>query len=146
MAEKPYLAAAFLCERVLQEKDGVLSAIRIIDTYSVSIPKNLPEDAKATIQITALLAFKKASPGTEAEKHQITLQLFAPSGPQPPQSIDVFFNQQAELDGFNLITGMSVAVAEFGLFWLHVFIDGEPATRIPFRLLLKEEETPKMIH
>jgi len=27
----PYLQAALLCERVMQEKDGVLSVIRIID-------------------------------------------------------------------------------------------------------------------
>lgn len=27
----PYLQAALLCERVMEEKDGVLSVIRIID-------------------------------------------------------------------------------------------------------------------
>jgi hypothetical protein len=32
----PYIGAAFLCEKILQEKDGVLSAIRIVDRITHS--------------------------------------------------------------------------------------------------------------
>ncbi len=32
----PYLQAAFFCERLLEEADGVLSAIRIVDTVTIS--------------------------------------------------------------------------------------------------------------
>lgn len=37
---KPYLSAAFFCERVMEEKDGVLSAIRLVDTFTAHT--NLP--------------------------------------------------------------------------------------------------------
>ena len=33
----PYLSAALLCEKVLEEKDGVKSAIRIIDRVTRTV-------------------------------------------------------------------------------------------------------------
>ena len=35
--EGPNVVAAVFCEKVLQEKDGVLSAIRIVDRFTVSV-------------------------------------------------------------------------------------------------------------
>jgi len=147
MAEKPYLAAAFLCERVLQEKDDVLSVVRIVDTLYVSVPENLPPNENAAIQITLLLSFKKASPGIEVEKHQAVLRIHPPSGePKDPIGTTDFFFKQDELAGSNLIINMGLGIKEFGLFSLDVFVDGELMTRIPFRLLEKQEEPPKTIH
>jgi len=34
----PYLAIAVLCERVLEEKDGVLSLIRIVERFNIAGP------------------------------------------------------------------------------------------------------------
>lgn len=34
----PYLTAAYFCERVLREQDGVLSTIRIVDRWTVNGP------------------------------------------------------------------------------------------------------------
>ena len=38
-ADGPFVAAAFICERVLREVDGVLSAMRIIDRVTIKAPK-----------------------------------------------------------------------------------------------------------
>jgi hypothetical protein len=146
MAERPLLAAAFLCEKVLLEKDEVVSAIRIVDTLFVSIPSNLPTDPKPVIQVTALVCFKKASPGVEAEKHQAGLRLHLPSGKeQPPSTMDFTFKPD-EVAGANLIVNMSLPAQEFGKYWLDVAVDGEPMTRIPFRLLEKVETPKPTIH
>ena len=147
MAERPFLSAAFLCEKVLQEKDEVLTAVRIVDMLFVSIPANMPSDAKPMIQATALVAFKKASPGTEAEMHQVALRVCTPSGRQlPPLMADIVFKPVDQLSGFNLIGNLNIGVEEFGLFWLDVLLDNELMTRIPFRLLEKLENPPKTIH
>jgi hypothetical protein len=37
-SDGPYLAAAFLCEKVLQEKDEAVSIIRIIDRVTLTVP------------------------------------------------------------------------------------------------------------
>jgi hypothetical protein len=146
MAERPLLAAAFLCERVLQEKDDVLTAIRIIDTLYVSIPPNLPPEAKPVIQITALLGFKKASPSSEIEKHQATVRLRSPLGKEIPENSRDLFFQPGDIAGANLILNINMEVEEFGLFWLDVSVDGELVTRIPFRLLEKPANPPETIH
>lgn len=83
MAEKPYLSAAFFCEKVLQEKDNVLSAVRTADTFYVSVPKDLPANTKPSIQATLLLSFKKAL-GGGAEKHQARIRFYTPSVELPP--------------------------------------------------------------
>ncbi len=146
MAEKPYLAAAFLCERILHERDGVLTAIRIVDTFNVTLPPNLPPDAKPAIQITGLLSFKKSSPGAEAEQHQAEIRLRTPSGREhPPAVFDVFFKPE-QIAGANQIIQMNIGVEEFGLHWLDVLLDGEPITRIPFRLLPAAISPPETIH
>lgn len=146
MAEKPYLAAAFLCERVLLEKDEVLTAVRIVDTFHVSVPKNLPADAKPAIQITVLLGFKKAI-GDQPEKHQAALRVQAPSGEisERPPTLDFYFKAE-EVTGANLILTLNLPVREFGTYRIDVLVDDDHVTTIPFRLLERPEETPAVIH
>ena len=145
MAEKPFLAAAFLCEKILQEKDDVLTATRIVDTFSVSIPANLPTSTKPAIAVSGLLSFKKASPGVEAERHQVELRMHLPSGKeQPPAKMDLVF-KPGEFGGANLILNLQIPAEEFGTYRLAVFLDGEPVTQIPFRLLEKPANPPETI-
>src|SRR5262245_45206440 len=56
----PYLSAAVFCEKVLGEKDGVLSAIRIVDRITVTASGTAPPEKMppTNIQVTALVAFK----------------------------------------------------------------------------------------
>lgn len=147
MAERPLLAAAFLCERILQEKDDVVTAVRIVDTLFVSVPPNMSAElGKPVIQITALLAFKKASPGSGVEKHRATVRLHSPSGKEHPENSSDLLFQAGDVAGSNLILNMNMLVEEFGLFWLDVSVDGELMTRIPFRVLEKPTSSLKTIH
>ena len=81
MAEgRPYLAAAFLCERVLEDKDRVLSAIRIVDTFVVPQQAGtIPADIRPGFSFTVLLSFKR-SEGDSSNKHQATVRIHTPSG------------------------------------------------------------------
>ncbi len=143
---RPHLAAAFVCERVLQEKDEVLSAIRIVDTLWVSRPpEDLPVETTPAIQVTILLSFKKTGPGP-AERHELTLQLIPPSGPAAQKQTAPLLFPESDIGGANLIANMMVPIKQLGLFWLDVSLDGEPVTRVPFRVLEKPQESAKMIH
>ena len=65
---KPYVQAASVCERVLQEADGVLSAIRMVDKLTLRIqeipkPVDAPADAQPVnamqvIDLSLLVALK----------------------------------------------------------------------------------------
>jgi hypothetical protein len=145
MAEKPYLMAALLCERILQEKDEVLSAIRIADTFYVTVPKNLAPEVKPAIQLTMLLGFKKRI-HTEAEKHFLTLRIKAPSGTVTQQpTVDLNFKAD-EVSGANLLATLQMGVSEFGVFQIEVAVDDEVVTVVPFRLLERPAEPAPAIH
>jgi hypothetical protein len=146
MAERPFLAAAFLCERVLIEKDDVLTIVRIVDTLTVSIPANIPPGTKPVIQMTGLVSFKKAAPGVEAERHTAELRVRLPSDKDQPTSTMDFVFKPDDVAGANLIVNMQLAVEEFGLYRLAVLLDGELMTQIPFKLLEKPADSPEMIH
>ena len=147
---KPYLAAALICDKVLQEKDKVLSAIRIVDTIWVQ-KSNLPPDITPVIMLTVLLSFKKGEPGP-SEKHQVVLRTIAPSGkplqikstpvPQDPMGSFVFEERADRIASANLIFNIGLPITEYGLHWIDVLLDGEAVTRIPFSLFRAEDQTP----
>jgi hypothetical protein len=144
---KPYLSAAFLCEKVLQEKDGVLSVVRVVDIFYVTIPPEMPAGMKPVTEITGLLSFKRYSSGTEPEKHQLQLLLHSPSGREQklPSELEIIFKAE-DMAGANVILNVRLVVEEFGLFWLDVLIDEEFAARVPFRLLEKPAPPTQTIH
>lgn len=43
MAAKPLLAAAVTCERVLREVDGVLTPVRLVDTFTIAAPEDVQQ-------------------------------------------------------------------------------------------------------
>jgi len=144
MANTPHVAAAFLCERILHEKDEVLSAIRIVDRYFYRTPTDLPPNVKPHIGINALISFKRAGDGTGPEKHQGVLVLTAPSGKEltaPDRPKFDFEFSEGQATGANLIVSLNVQASEFGLFWIDVLVDGERVTRIPFTLVEQSEPT-----
>lgn len=125
-----------MCEKVLEQKDDVLSIIRVVDTFTVTVPPKLPPDTKPALNLHGLLAFKKASPGAAAEKHNARLKLHTPSGKVLSLPDREFAFKPDELAGYNLILNLSLPVEEYGLFWLDVCVDDdEVITRVPFRLL-----------
>ena len=136
MDDKPFLAAALLCEKILEQKDDVLTVVRIVDTFTVTIPPNLPQDTKPAIQLTALLSFKKASPRAEAEKHEVRMKLRSPSGKINPVGRREFSFKPDDLSGVSLILNITLGVSDYGLFWLEISVDDdEIVTSIPFKLL-----------
>jgi hypothetical protein len=148
VADKPYLAAAFFCEKVLEQKDDVLTIVRIVDTFFVTIPDNLPlsPGVKPAIQIAGLLSFKKASLGTEGEKHEARMKLRLPSGRVHSLPAREFNFKPDELSGYNMILNIALGVEEYGLFWLEISVDDdEVMTRMPFRLL-QAVSPPTLIH
>ncbi len=133
-----------MCERVLEEKDLVLSVIRIVDNYFVQrLPEDLPKEAKPLVSLVAVLCFKKSHAERAPVKHTVTLVLHGPSGKimksvgQPDEVMVGSFIFEGETTAANLIinAGLDASKIEFGPYWFDVSVDGEQVTRIPFRLL-----------
>ena len=72
---RPYLTMAVFCEKVLQERDGVLSLIRIIDQFNISGPAE--EMPPTQITVNAVICFKA---GFVRGKYVIKLRPVSPAG------------------------------------------------------------------
>ncbi len=124
----PHLQTAVFCERVLQEQDGVVSAIRLVDRiYFVTDESGQPMQREQPI--TLLITFKS---GTARGIYTISVRREKPSGEEGPVlEAPVFF--EGEERGINLIVPTAFAPDQQGLYWFDVLFEGERATRIPLR-------------
>jgi hypothetical protein len=82
----PYLNAALICEKVLQEKDETLSVIRMIDRFNVTVsalgsPENLPP---IPLSLTVLIALKS---GKARGRSTVKLRIENPSGLKLPDQL-----------------------------------------------------------
>jgi hypothetical protein len=139
----PYLAAALLCETIIEDKqDGAMSAIRIVDQFSLTLspttPPDFPSEAqRLPVHTPVLLMFKTGnSPG----EHVIRLDLESPSGKSETVHEQTISFGPKPNAGANLRFNANIAVHTGGVFWLHVFLDGKEVTLIPFEITIQRAE------
>jgi hypothetical protein len=138
----PYLAAAFFCDNVLEEKDGTLSAVRMLDQIKVTVPASAPDDFpseenKVPLAMAGLLSFKSGeSPGP----HTVRLEMESPTGKvSTAHEQTIPFAGQAH-GGGNLILRFVLRVNKGGLFWFNVYLDNKLMTTMPLQVTVEREQ------
>ena len=128
--EYPYLAFAFACERVLQEQDGVLSAIRIVDGLLIRKNEAKPApDASGVQGITFLIGLKS---GNYKGTGKLRLTGHAPSGKAlTPEQTGIDIELKGGHHGANLIINAGLPFSEEGVYWFDVCFDDRVLTRMP---------------
>jgi hypothetical protein len=131
----PHLTAAFLCERVLVEQDGVKSAVRIIDrlTHVVRGP-NPPEQMEPfNYEFTLFISLKS---GHARGTYPLRIVLVTPPAVEtvPPFEQPVFFDGPEDR-GADVIAQLKIKLNWEGLYWFQIFFGGKPLTQIPFRVI-----------
>jgi hypothetical protein len=126
----PYLQAALLCEKALQETDGVISLIRIVDRWTVSGPTDdMPQTA---IQATMVLMFKS---GFHRGPGRLTITPTSPRDAAMP-AIEVPVHFEGDEDrGVNVVIPMAFPAQEPGVYWFGVALDGQTVSHIPLRVI-----------
>lgn len=137
----PYLNAAFICERVLQERDGVMSAIRIIDRLTHTMPgADVAVMDPFHYQFTLLLGFKS---GEALGNYQISIQPIRPEGnvKMTPAVYTVNFEAPADR-GVGVCANMQIQFDAPGLWWFDIYLTElsglrriRRVTRIPLRII-----------
>lgn len=74
-----YLSIATICERALEEKDGVVSLIRLLDRVMVTLPKDVPPDYLSSVPLNIHLFIGFKSHNLEAKKF-VTVLITSPGG------------------------------------------------------------------
>jgi hypothetical protein len=126
----PFLQAALICDRVLTEQDGVISAVRIIDRIFF-----LTDDEGKPVQpqqpCTLLVAFKA---GAARGSYSVEIRREKPSTEWSTLlTAPMFF--EGEDRGANLVVNMMFEPDQQGLYWYDVLFEGTRVTRIPLRAI-----------
>jgi uncharacterized protein DUF6941 len=129
----PYLSAAVLCERVLEEKDGVVTLVRLVDRLLIAsqgpeAPSTLPP---TTISLVAVIWLRS---GEARGSHTLKIRPELPSG----QSLDapqVTIHLEGEERGTRSVFNLNLVAEQEGLYWFDVLFDDNLLTRIPFRII-----------
>ena len=130
----PYLSAAFLCERVLIEADGVKSAIRIVDriNHQPVVSETAAGMEPFDFRLFLLLRFKS---GSARGPMQLEVRFVKPSGESPPP-LKQTVNFEGEDDrGIDIVARFDLKLDQAGLFWFDVLLENERVTRIPLRVV-----------
>jgi len=137
----PFVNVAAVCERTLEEKDGVLTLVRLIDRVIVGalgpeVPAEMPAQ---TIQLTIVVSLR---PGDAVGRYTITVRPEAPSGEQlDPIELPVTFEGGPDR-GVNLVLNMQFQAQHEGLYWFDILLDGATQlSRIPLRLVYQPQRT-----
>lgn len=132
----PYLSAAFICEKVLREPDGVISAIRIIDRLTHAVPG--PDVMEPFhYRLSLVIAFKS---GEALGNYQVSIQPIKPDSNEklPPAVYPVNFEMPADR-GVGICADVQIVFDVPGLWWFDIYLSGQDkvrrVTRIPFRIV-----------
>ena len=129
----PYIQVAAFCERVLQEADGVVSLIRIVDVITntqagADPPKDMPPFHYA---LTLMMILKS---GRAKGRHTLTVEPELPSGEKKGET-SVTVQLEGEGRGVNVGMKMDFEFTMEGLYWFTVKFDEDLVlTRLPLNV------------
>lgn len=133
----PHVSTAFLCEKILIERDGVPSFIRVANRFTVPVfsgqaPPGV-QIPQQIIQTTLVISLISGDLG--GGKQNIKVRMQKPDHSyMSEQSLPVFFNGGDD-QGALVALPIVLASPEEGLYWFDVSLEGVPLTRIPMRVL-----------
>jgi hypothetical protein len=132
--EGPFLSAALICEKVLQESNGVKSAIRIIDRIThQAVGPNPPQEMEPfDYKATLLLRFKS---GRARGTYPLEIQLVKPSGESTTPLRQTILFEGEEDRGMDIVANMSIRFDLTGIYWFNIILNNVQLTRIPFRVI-----------
>lgn len=129
----PYLSAALICERVLDEKDGVKSLIRIVSRLTRSIRgTDVPE--KMPPIFAKLAIYISIKTGNKAGKHTLKIEFTRPDKTNLPSMSQSINLEPPESRGHEFIINMNLALDQEGVFWFDVYLDDLLMTKIPLTI------------
>lgn len=130
----PFLSAALICEKVLEEKDGVKSAVRIIDRVTRTVVGPSPPEEMEPFDYEATLLIRLKS-GWARGSYPIRVNLVKPSGESPvPIQHTVYFEGEEDR-GVDIVGHMRIKFDQTGIYWFKIYLAETLLTQIPLRVI-----------
>jgi hypothetical protein len=138
---EPRLKVGALCERVLEERDGVISIIRLIDRLIITfqgkdVPKELPP---GLTEVTAVMCWVSGLGDYEAKvKVKTPDNEIIESGTLP-------FRLDSLESVHNQIVKMTIPIRVPGHYWFEFILNEEVRGRVPLHVIYQRKQTGKRI-
>ena len=132
----PHLSVAFLCEKVLIERDGVFSIIRVVDRFTIPVFGVVPPGVQIpppVIQAAMVVGLKAGSVATG--QYNVRIRGIKPDGGQFLETNAQMFFPGGEDAGVLAPIPVVISNPEQGLYWFDVYFEEALLTRIPMRVL-----------
>jgi hypothetical protein len=123
----PFVRAALLCEKVVKERGGVLSAARIFERVVAPAPGELKVDGYLLVMLAA---------GSATGNHELEVRSFRPShAPLRDPYVTLFRLLPDPESGATFLLKLGFTTAETGVHWFEVRVDGKLVTRVPLKVI-----------
>jgi hypothetical protein len=136
LSRGPYVQAALLCERVVQESGGRVTIVRLLDRVVVrTAVAASPAQIRPTIVSCHAVVILKT--GSRPGNYKLRLVLTSPTK-RKLREFSVDINLPDEEDkGVNIVMPIQFEAKEEGVYWFEVRLDGEelPLTKTSLRLV-----------
>jgi hypothetical protein len=143
----PYLNVAAICERALQEADGVVSMIRVIDklTHTTTGQISAPEMPEFTTDLALVVMFK-AGRGA-GQGFTLTVRAQDPDGGHIAEEQLPLRFEDAPHASAHLIVRLALRIKRPGLYWVTVLLGEEQVTRVPLLVehVLATQQAPSQV-
>jgi hypothetical protein len=132
----PWIAAALICEKVLMETNGLISAVRILDRYIFI----LGPDSQPLAPVQPIFFLITLKSGEARGSHRIKIEREDPSTMRSPiVETDLFF--EGEDRGAQLVLNGQFEPTEAGLYWYDVVLNDRLITRMSLRAIFQPQPT-----
>lgn len=132
----PFVNVACICQVPMQEANGVLSIIRVMDR--VQVIGITPQMQPQPLQNLALVVVLRS--GTLREQHTLRLVPVTPSGESLPETeFKVLF--EGDDRGPAVMTPVGLVATEEGLYWFDLYLELQLLARIPLRVFYQRVPT-----
>jgi hypothetical protein len=138
---KKIFASIVVCERILNEVDGVSSAIRIADAFSLQFIGQKPSQEIPAVPLSALVSIRLLE--YDELDHSTQIILIRPNGEETPLSDPIIGKIIQRIPnvpgGLNYAIQIGVMAKQWGLHRFKVLFDGEEIAETIFTLREIEE-------
>ena len=137
----PYLSAAFLCETVLSEGNGVKSIIRIIDRFTITASGPNPPLQMPPIKRLFTL-FVRLKSGMARGTYPLRVELIKPMAEKATKPFEKPMFLEGEEDrGLDIVIQMGIQLDQEGIYWFKIFFNNQFLTQVPLRVIYMPEVT-----
>ena len=122
--------SAFFCDRLLREHDGNISAIRVVDLFSVQVPEEMARPFTPRLETHLVIIFRAEVEG----EFVATIRATDPSGRTQESEFRIALSGVPGMYVYTAVIDLFINGALEGTNWYDILIDGRLLNRLPLHI------------